>query len=249
MSIFTKASNSSYWRGYDYFKEGHITDFKKVDDDVYYAKVKGSKTYKVKVDLKHPLNSSCTCPFVEGNKKICKHMIAVAFKASPDECYKAKKAEEDYEYEMDHIDDLVDKIMEKKRKHIKSEINSLSAKEAKERLTNILINDEYEKVYNDIVEGRSYLYDETIEEIESSFDDTFDDLSKYEKIMQEFVPNHPLTNGVTDWKIGDLVSHNLYGEGRVINIIDDYILEIDFDVSGRKKIVSSHWTLKRIKHN
>ena len=249
MSIFTKASNSSYWRGYDYFKEGFVTDFKKVDDDVYSAKVKGTKTYEVKVDLKHPLNSSCTCPFVEGNKKICKHMIAVAFKASPDECLRAKKAEEDYEYEMNHIDDLVDKIMEKKRKKIKSEIKSLSAKEAKERLANILINEEYDKVYNDIVEGRSYLYDETIEESKSPFDDTFDDLSRYEKIMQELELNHPLTNGITDWKIGDLVSHDLYGEGRVINIIDEYILEIDFDVSGRKKLVSSHWTLKRIKHN
>ena len=174
-------------------------------------------------------------------------MIAVAFKASPDECYKAKKAEEDYEYEMNHIDDLVDKIMEKKRKQIKSEIKSLSAKEAKERLANILINEEFDKVYNDIVEGRSYLYDETI--IDSPFDDTFDDLARYEKIMQEIEPDHPLTNGITDWKIGDLVSHDLYGEGRVINIIDEYILEIDFDVSGRKKIVSSHWTLKRIKHN
>jgi len=249
MSIFTKASNSSYWRGYDYFKEGNITDFKKVGDDVYTAKVKGTKTYEVKVDLKHPLNSSCTCPFVEGNKKICKHMIAVAFKASPDERYKAKKAIEDYEYEMNHIDDLVKKIMEKKRKKIKSEIKSLSAKEAKERLANILINEEYDKVYNDIVEGRSYLYDETIEEIEPPFDDTFDDLARYEKIMQEFEPDHPLTNGVTDWKIGDLVSHDLFGEGRVINIIDNYILEIDFDVSGRKNIISSHWTLKKIKHN
>ena len=245
MSIFTKASNSSYWRGYDYFKGGNITDFKKVGEYVYSAKVKGTKTYEVKVDLKHPLNSSCTCPFVEGNKKICKHMIAVAFKASPDERDKAKKAIEDYEYEMNHIDDLVNKIMEKKRKQIKSEIKSLSAKEAKERLANILINEEYDKVYNDVVEGRSYLYDETIEEVESPFDD----LARYEKIMQELEPNHPLTNGITDWKIGDLVSHDLFGEGCVINIIDDYILEIDFDVSGRKNIISSHWTLKRIKHN
>lgn len=249
MSIFTKVSSSSYWRGYDYFKDGHITDFKKVDEYVYSAKVKGTKTYEVKVDLKHPLNSSCTCPFVEGNKKICKHMIAVAFKASPDECYKAKKAEEDYEYEMNHIDDLVDKIMEKKRKQIKSEIKSLSAKEAKERLANILINEEYDKVYNDVVEGRSYFYDETIEEFESPFDDTFDDLSRYEKILQELEPDHPLTNGITDWKIGDLVFHNLFGEGRVNNIINDYVLEIDFDVSGRKNIISSHWTLKRNKHN
>lgn len=246
MSIFTKASNSSYWRGYDYFEGGRITDFKKVDDYVYSAKVKGTKTYKVKVDLKHPLNSSCTCPFVEGNKKICKHMIAVAFKASPDECYKAKKAIEDYEYEMNHIDDLVDKIMEKKRKQIKSKIKSLSAKEAKERLANILINDEYDKIYQDIAQGRSYLYEEEEEkDFEDVFIDDVDVLSRYDELIKNIEPNHPLTNGITNWKIGDKVSHNLFGEGCVINILDDGILEIEFEISGKKKILGSHWALKR----
>ena len=69
MSIFTKASNASYWRGFDYFERKQVKDIKKIGDGVYIAKVQGTKTYDVKVDLKHPLNSTCTCPFVEGNKK------------------------------------------------------------------------------------------------------------------------------------------------------------------------------------
>ena len=94
MSIFNKASNSSYWRGFDYYEDNLVLDLKKISEDIYTAKVEGTKTYDVVVDLNHPLKSSCSCPFTEGNHKICKHMIAVAFSVCPDEVKKANKIRE-----------------------------------------------------------------------------------------------------------------------------------------------------------
>ena len=35
MSIFNKASNASYWRGFDYFENGHVLDLKKISEDIY----------------------------------------------------------------------------------------------------------------------------------------------------------------------------------------------------------------------
>lgn len=156
MSIFTKASNASFWRGFDYYESNLVKDVKKIGDGVYTAKVEGSKTYNVKVDLNHPLNSTCTCPFVEGNKKMCKHMIALAFAVSPNDVKEAKKIRDDYYYEQAHKEERLEKIMKKKRAEIKNYVNSLSAKEAKERLYNVLINEEYDEAYKEI-------YDEPIE--------------------------------------------------------------------------------------
>ena len=156
MSIFTKASNASYWRGFDYFESNLVKDIKKIGEGVYTAKVKGSKTYDVKVDLTHPLNSSCTCPFVEGNKKMCKHMIALAFAVSPEDAKEAKQIRDDYYYEQAHKEERLEKIMKKKRAEIKNYVNSLSAKEAKERLYTMLINEEYDEVYKAIYDDEDY---------------------------------------------------------------------------------------------
>ena len=156
MSIFTKASNASYWRGFDYYESNLVKDVKKIGDGVYTSKVEGSKTYNVKVDLNHPLNSTCTCPFVEGNRKMCKHMIALAFAVSPNAVKEAKKIRDDYYYEQAHKEERLEKIMKKKRAEIKNYVNSLSAKEAKERLYNVLINEEYDEAYKAIYDDEDY---------------------------------------------------------------------------------------------
>ena len=152
MSIFNKASNASYWRGFDYFENGHVLDLKKISEDIYTAIVKGSKKYDVKVDLSHPLKSSCTCPFTEGNHKICKHMIAVAFSVCPDEVKKANKIREEYYYEQEHKEELLEEIMKQKRAEIRKYVNGLTAKEVKEMLYNKLVNDEYDIAYKKIYE-------------------------------------------------------------------------------------------------
>lgn len=42
------------------------------------------------------------------------------------------------------------------------------------------------------------------------------------------------------WKVGDIVLHDAFGKGTVVGIIDDTILEIEFDEHGKKSILATH---------
>lgn len=44
-----------------------------------YGKVRGSNdaAYDVTIDTAHPKKSVCNCPFAEGRRVICKHMVAL----------------------------------------------------------------------------------------------------------------------------------------------------------------------------
>ena len=44
----------------------------------------------------------------------------------------------------------------------------------------------------------------------------------------------------THWEIGDIAIHDVFGRGVVVGIIDDTILDIDFENHGRKSILGSH---------
>lgn len=150
MSIFTKASNASYWRGFNYYESNLVSELKKIGENVYQAKVKGSKTYDVVVDLDHPLNSKCTCPFTEGNHKMCKHMLAVAFMINHKEAKNAKKIRDDYEAEEKEKEELLESKMKLVRARIKQRVDSMSEEEIREILCNYLINDEYDYYYKEI---------------------------------------------------------------------------------------------------
>lgn len=52
------------------------------------------------------------------------------------------------------------------------------------------------------------------------------------------------TNGITDWKIGDIVYHAYFGKGEVKEVFDDYLV-IDFEKEGRKTMQASHPTLSK----
>lgn len=43
-----------------------------------------------------------------------------------------------------------------------------------------------------------------------------------------------------DWKVGDIAIHDVFGRGVVVGVIDDTIIEIDFEEHGRKSILGSH---------
>lgn len=44
----------------------------------------------------------------------------------------------------------------------------------------------------------------------------------------------------SSWQVGDIAIHDVFGRGVVAGIIDDTILEIDFEEHGRKSILASH---------
>ena len=50
----------------------------------------------------------------------------------------------------------------------------------------------------------------------------------------------PTDNGIRDWKVGDIAIHEVFGRGIVTGIIDGTILQIDFEIHGRKSILASH---------
>ena len=60
-------------------------------------------------------------------------------------------------------------------------------------------------------------------------------------------PTSIQNNGIDDWKVGDLVNHDTFGEGVVISIIGGSILQISFKKEGMKNIIANHPKIKRIK--
>ena len=95
MGLIELASNNSFWRGVDYYKNDKVIAWRKNDGDTYSGTVKGSngKLYDVNVDVEHPRKSKCSCPFAKDKRVICKHMLALYFTVKP-------KALEDYLTEM-----------------------------------------------------------------------------------------------------------------------------------------------------
>ena len=49
-----------------------------------------------------------------------------------------------------------------------------------------------------------------------------------------------------DWKIGDILTHDVFGEGKVIGV-DGNLIIVDFDNHGRKTMVGNHVKLHLVK--
>ncbi len=58
-----------------------------------------------------------------------------------------------------------------------------------------------------------------------------------DKPVIEETPNY---SSDTNWQVGDIAIHDVFGRGVVVGIIDETILEIEFDEHGRKSILASH---------
>ena len=121
------ASGNSVWCGMDYYERKMVCSWKKSGEETY----EGNK-YSVHIDKMHPRKSSCNCPFAEGRRIICKHMIALLFTAEP-------KAAKDF---LRQVEEWEQEEKERERLHYKelSEyVNSLSKKELQERLYDALV--------------------------------------------------------------------------------------------------------------
>ena len=134
MGLIEMASGNSVWRGMDYYKNKKVIAWEKSGTDTYDGKVSGSANnkYLVHIDKAHPRKSTCNCPFAEGRRVVCKHMIALYFTAEPQAAKDfLKKVEqweaEEAEREKQHYDDL--------KKYVKG----LSKTELQEQLLNALV--------------------------------------------------------------------------------------------------------------
>ena len=128
------ASDNSVWRGMDYYERKMVCSWKKSGEEAYDGVISGSEgnKYSVHIDKVHPRKSSCNCPFAEGRRVICKHMIALLFTAEP-------KTAEDF---LRQVEKWEQEEKERERLHYKElreYVNSLSKKELQERLYEALV--------------------------------------------------------------------------------------------------------------
>ena len=101
MSIWSCASNESAWRGHEYYEQGKVSSYEKLDDGIYRSYIQGSAAvpYCTVIDVAHPRKSHCDCPFAEGRRVICKHMVALLFAVLPSEAEAYMQAIEESEKE------------------------------------------------------------------------------------------------------------------------------------------------------
>lgn len=134
MGLIEMASDNSVWRGMDYYERKMVCSWKKSGEEAYDGVISGSEgnKYSVHIDKVHPRKSSCNCPFAEGRRVICKHMIALLFTAEP-------KTAEDF---LRQVEKWEQEEKERERLHYKElreYVNSLSKKELQERLYEALV--------------------------------------------------------------------------------------------------------------
>ena len=129
MGLLDLASANSFWRGYDYFKDGKVVSKEQVDSCHYSGSVAGDQeaSYEVVIDLQHPKRSTCTCPHAEGTRRVCKHKVALYFSVFPEEADRALKEAEEWEAQEE-------KRRQEETKEIEKYVNSLSKQELREEL-------------------------------------------------------------------------------------------------------------------
>ena len=134
MGLIETASANSIWRGMDYYEARKVISWEKTGTFAYDGIVSGSEgnKYTVHIETNHPRRSTCNCPFADGRRVVCKHMIALYFTAKPEAAdsflKQVEKWEaEEQEREKQHYEDL--------RKYV----NQLSKAELRERLYDALV--------------------------------------------------------------------------------------------------------------
>ncbi|MCB6608534.1 SWIM zinc finger domain-containing protein [[Clostridium] symbiosum] len=101
----------------------------------------GAKPYIVYINKQHPRKSTCNCPFVNGRRVICKHMLALLFTIAPETVQNFLKEVEKYEAE------------ENKRRQLhyvgmKAYVKSLSKSEHQEQLLIAEFQPERSRLWN-----------------------------------------------------------------------------------------------------
>lgn len=141
MSLIGVASADSVWRGMEYYEDKMVALWNEAADGTYDGVVEGSNgnSYVVHVDKIHPRKSTCTCPFADGRRVVCKHMIALYFTAEPKAAEDFKKRVENWECEEE----------ERAKQHyadLRKYVNSLKKQELQMQLYDALV--ELEEIKN-----------------------------------------------------------------------------------------------------
>lgn len=134
MGLVELASIKSVWRGMDYYQKKKVCSWVKTGGGTYDGIVSGSERnrYSVHIDKIHPRKSACNCPFADGRRVICKHMIALYFTVEPEAAENFLKEVEKWEREEEERE-------QRHFKELREYVNSLSKTELREQLYDALI--------------------------------------------------------------------------------------------------------------
>ena len=135
MGLIELASGNSVWRGMDYYNSKKVKSVEKTGPSTYDGTVQGEQLYHVHIDKENPRKSTCTCPFAEGRRVICKHMIALYFTAEP-------KAAEDFLKQVEEWEKEEEKEEQRHYEDLKKYVYSLSKDELRRLYLNALIEEE-----------------------------------------------------------------------------------------------------------
>ena len=140
MAFYSSASNASLWRGVHYYENGKVKSYSVIEENVIQGVVSGSEgnVYDTTINLDHPRKSTCNCPFANGRKVICKHVVALYFTSVPGSYKEFKKDMEEAEtlYELQE-----EQWRKETHQRIENFVAKLSEKEARKRLVDILYED------------------------------------------------------------------------------------------------------------
>ena len=136
MGLIEIASNNSFWRGYDYYKDGNVKSKRQISEYQYEGEVEGSESniYSVMIDVQHPKRSICNCPHAEGSRRICKHKVALYLSIFPEEGERVLREVEEWEASEEQR-------WQDECKKIEKYVNSLTKKELREQLLWRLIDE------------------------------------------------------------------------------------------------------------
>ena len=142
MGLIELASGNSVWRGMDYYNNKKVISWEKIGSGEYDGIVAGNSTtpYSVHINKVHPRKSTCSCPFAEGRRVICKHMIALLFTAEP-------KAAEDFLKEVEKWEAEEEAREQQHYEDLKKYVRSLSKSELQEQLFDALVELEERRNY------------------------------------------------------------------------------------------------------
>lgn len=142
MKLLNLSSNNSFWRGIEYHHEKRIISWNKLGDNCFRGKVKGSggAVYDVTIDTAHPRKSVCNCPFAEGRRVICKHMVALDLGIFPEK----EQQMLDYIEEQNQLyEQEYEQEMQEREEEIREYVMKLSKAELREQLIQRMMDELY----------------------------------------------------------------------------------------------------------
>lgn len=157
MSLMSCASYKSLWRGYEYFKQDKVLEWMQESESEFYGLVGGSNGtyYNVYIDLDHPRKSTCNCPHADGRRVICKHMVALFFKAFPEEAEKYYNDVANYEAEERKRQEKIEKKQAELEIKVIDHVCKMKKNDLAEALLQILFDGpewQYEKFIREYIE-------------------------------------------------------------------------------------------------